>query len=224
MKEKLLLVTGFGVFPGAPENPTAWAMSQLEKSGWQPDGARLVVRTLPVTFDLWDAVMAPLLEELKPDGVVSFGLSAKATGVTLESTARNAVATDRPDFAGACAGSACVDEQGPQIHPTRLPLTDIVSALRRAGIPVARSDDAGDYLCNMLFYRLMAAGPAVSGFIHVPYLESQVARLKATGHAINAASTLTDEQMLRATTEVIQTCAQSLATTQTHGRISRQGA
>ena len=100
MSERLILATGFGVFPGAPENPTAWAMAEHERSGWQPEGARLATRTLPVRFDLWENELRPLLASAKPDAVISFGLSAKAVGMTLESTARNTIAKDRPDFTG----------------------------------------------------------------------------------------------------------------------------
>jgi pyroglutamyl-peptidase len=214
VRRPLVLATGFGVFPGAPENPTAWAMAELERSGWQPDGARLVTRTLPVRYDMWESEFQPLLASTKPDAVVAFGLSAKATGVTLESTARNCLATDRPDFTGACASTACVSEGAAAVLPTRLPLRDISVALRGAAIPIARSDDAGDYLCNLLFYRLIewaeSSPSRVAGFIHVPYLDSQVARLAAAGHALTCGSTLSEAQLLQATTIVVECCVRAL--------------
>lgn len=214
---RTILATGFSVFPGAPENPTAWAMEELKRSGWQPAGARLVTRTLPVQFDLWERGYQPLLAEFKPDVAVAFGLSAKAQGMTLESTARNRVATDRPDFTGACSSGDCVKADGPAVRPTRLPLRDISVALRKADVPVARSDDAGDYMCNLLFYRLMehaeAGGPAVAGFIHVPYLDNQARRLIATGAIADGVFTLSEAQLLRGVQVVIEVCAASLDST-----------
>ena len=200
MNLPLILATGFSAFPGAPENPTAWAMDELERTAWQPAGARLAVRTLPVRFDMWGTTMSPLLPALQPEAVVSFGLSARAMGITLESTARNRVATDRPDFTGACSGTGCVNEHGPAIYPSRLPLKEIAGRLQQTGVPMARSDDAGDYVCNMLFYKSMAAaevsGPKVAGFVHVPYLESQAQRLRAAGHTIVCGSVLNEGQLL----------------------------
>lgn len=214
MTKPLILATGFGVFPGAPENPTAWAMAEIERSGWQPEGAQIVTRTLPVRFDVWDGELRPLLASTKPDAVIAFGLSAKTNGVTLESTARNRVAMERPDFTGACAGSDCAVDGGADILPTRLPLRDISERLREAGIPIVRSDDAGDYLCNLLFYRLMdhaeAGGPKVAGFVHVPYLDAQVARLAAAGHALEYGGTLTETQLVQAVKIVVECCAQAL--------------
>ena len=209
MREVTIVATGFGVFPGAPENPTAWVIGKLERSGWRPDGARLLTHTFDVRFDLWERQAQPLIEKAKPDAFVAFGLSAKAKGVTLESTARNSVGTDRPDFAGACAVGACVIDEAPTVHPTRLPFVEISHALRTADVPVARSDDAGDYLCNLLFYRLMHEGPRVAGFVHVPYLDTQLARLRAAGHTLEAASTLTEGQLLTAVKTIIECCAQA---------------
>lgn len=214
MPQRIILATGFSIFPGAPENPTAWVMSELERTGWQPEGARLATRTLPVRFDLWESELQPLLVSTKPDAVVSFGLSAKATGVTLESTARNVVATDRLDFTGATSPRDRVSVEGPGILPTRLPLREISLALQRENVPMARSDDAGDYLCNLLFYKLMefaeAGGPKVAGFIHVPYLDVQAARLAATGLPLAQVSTLTEDQLIKGVKAIITVCVGAL--------------
>lgn len=209
-----ILATGFSVFPGAPENPTAWAMDELARIGWQPHGARLSMRTMPVRFDLWERDYDPLVTALNPDAVIAFGLSAKAKGVTLESTARNAVATDRPDHTGACAQGVCVIDEGTPVFPSALPLAEIEDTLRAAGIPVSHSDDAGDNVCNLVFYRLMtlarAGGPKIAGFIHVPYLDTQVARLAAAGHSVPHASTLTEAQLLTAVKITVNACASAL--------------
>jgi pyroglutamyl-peptidase len=206
-----ILVTGFSVFPGAPANPTAWAIERLKHEKWHPEGTELFTTTLPVRFDLWEREMEPLIERTNPDIVIAFGLSAKAAGVTLESIARNTVAVDRPDHTGACAAGACVVDAGPDTYPTRLPIAEISRALAKAGIPVSPSDNAGDYLCNLMFYRLVEraerGGPQIVGFVHLPYLDTQVARLAAQGHNVPHASTLTETQLLAAVKIVVETCA-----------------
>jgi pyroglutamyl-peptidase len=210
-----ILATGFSVFPGAPENPTAWAMAEIERTGWQPKGARLSTRTMPVRFDLWEREYAPLMTALQPDAVIAFGLSAKAKGVTLESTARNAVAADRPDHTGMCAAGVCVIDGAPTQLVTGLPIADIERRLTQANIPVDHSDDAGDYLCNLVFYRLMTnamiGGPQIAGFIHVPYLDTQIARLAAQGHPIEHASTLTESQLLATIQVSVDACVAALS-------------
>lgn len=210
-----VLATGFSVFPGAPENPTAWAMAELAREGWQPAGAQLTTRTLSARFDVWEREFAPLLADTKPDVVVAFGLSAKTSGITLESSARNRVACDRPDFTGAVAISEFVLAGGAEVLPARLPLQEISVALRMADVPVVRSDDAGDYICNLLLYRLLHAtqseGPRVTGFVHVPYLDTQIARLARAGHALEYGATLSEAQLLKAVKIVIECCVRAMA-------------
>ena len=214
MTRPLILATGFDVFPGAPENPTAWAIGELAREKWQPAAARLETAVLPVTFDMWEKHALPLIRRSRPLAVVAFGLSAKTTGFTLESTARNAVAKNRPDFSGQCAMDDCVHADGPPVHPSGLPLAEISKALHQAGLPIVRSDDAGDYLCNMLFYRLMHTAPDTgirsAGFIHVPYLTSQITRLRKQGKEIAHGASLDEAQLLSGVKAILETCATSL--------------
>lgn len=163
-----ILATGFGAFPGAPVNPTAWLMDDLR--AWHPERARLETRTLSVRFDVWETELAPLLDAVRPDAVVAFGLSAKATGITLETTARNRFAVDRADAAGRFAPSVLIDAAGP---PTRAAVVPDLSFVR--------SDDAGDYICNFVLYRLLAAGHD-AGFVHVPHMDPS--ELRAGARAI----------------------------------------
>jgi pyroglutamyl-peptidase len=63
-----------------------------------------------------------------------------------------------------------------------LPIKAAVAALREAGLPAAVSNSAGTFLCNHVFYGLMhetaKAGHAFrGGFLHVPYLPGQAARV-----------------------------------------------
>jgi pyroglutamyl-peptidase len=58
----------------------------------------------------------------------------------------------------------------------------MVKALRDQGIPASVSGSAGTFVCNHLFYGLMhflasEGGRRRGGFIHVPYLPEQAARL-----------------------------------------------
>ena len=206
-----ILVTGFSVFPGAPENPTAWAIAELERERWQPSGATLITRTLPVRYDIWPEIQGIIAHE-RPDAVIGFGLSAKATGFTLESTARNQLGHGRPDAAGTLAGSDRLDAEGRATFPSHLPLREINAALTKAGLPVSASDDAGDYICNLYFYRLMThmsahASPRIGGFIHVPYLEDQLPRLARAGLPTTHLKTLTQRQLLQGIKTIVTVVA-----------------
>src|SRR6185436_12157905 len=198
--QPLILATGFSVFPGAPENPTAWLIGELEREQWQPEGARLVTHVLPVRYDIWPDV-SKVIDREHPDSVIGFGLSAKATGFTLENTARNQLGLGRPDAAGELAASAHLIDGAPSTYPSRLPLREIEAGLKQADLPVAHSQDAGDYICNLFFYHLMTraaahGAPRIGGFIHVPYLDEQLPRLARNGLPIDHLHTMTKSQLL----------------------------
>ncbi len=170
-----LLLTGFSVFPGAPVNPTEALVRELRRQSGDI-GAKCTFRTevLDVDYSTIGDRLAAIAEEFVPDIALHFGLAAEAQGFRLEKFARNVVATDRPDNAGNYSGGT-IAGSGPADFESTLPRTGIVEALTGNGLPAMLDDQAGDYLCNAVFYlsrsgRCGAFSPSMSGFIHVPQL------------------------------------------------------
>ena len=171
-----ILVTGFTPFPGAPVNPTEHLVAALKSDpAGLPAGAELRAETLPVEYARVPGVLDALGRDFSPDIAIHFGLSARATGFTLERLARNAIAARKPDNAGVLPAPACIVEGAADL-PSTLPLDAMAAGLAAAGLPVCWSDDAGGYLCNYLFYLSRSPdfpgfAPAISGFVHVPLLK-----------------------------------------------------
>ena len=59
-----------------------------------------------------------------------------------------------------------------------LPIKDMVNALHQAGIPARVSNTAGTFVCNHIMYGVLhyaaQKGNVKAGFMHIPYLPSQV--------------------------------------------------
>jgi len=167
-----VLATGFGPFPGVPENPTDALMARLVAA--PPDlGADVAVTpyVFPTTYHGLEERLDRLGRTHAPDVAVHFGVASTATGFRIETLARNCRALDRVDASGAVPPDAAI-ASGETDRFSTLPVPAIVAALERAGIPVERSDDCGTYLCNALFFataaRLVPAfRPAIAGFVHV---------------------------------------------------------
>ena len=177
MRQPRILITGFSVFPGAPVNPTEHLIHALRSNPADlADLGELRTEILPVEYAAVPAILERLGADFAPDIAIHFGLSAKATGFTLERLARNEIARGKPDNAGVEPPATSIVEGAAHL-PSTLPLQDIASELASAGLPVAWSDDAGGYLCNYLFYlsrspSLPGFAPPVSGFVHVPPAKS----------------------------------------------------
>jgi pyroglutamyl-peptidase len=168
-----VLVTGFEPCPDAPVNPTEWLVAELRRDPPAGDGiAAFRAEVLPVDYAKVGPRLSEIGREFRPDIAIHFGLAAECSGFRLERVARNSFAGARADNAGALPEARAICD-GPETLPSGLPLDAIHDALAAAGLPVEWSDDAGAYLCNMVFTRSRAHAcegftPAMSGFVHVP--------------------------------------------------------
>jgi pyroglutamyl-peptidase len=164
-------MTGFGPFPGVLANPTETLVRGLAGRSAGDFGAReLRAIVLPAEYRRSWAVLRRLYARYAPDIVVHFGLSGRATAITLERVGRLACAPDHPDAAGFAPRLGRARRAGPTSLLATLPIDSIGAALTRKGFPVELSDDAGAYVCNATLYRSLHAAPPARrvGFVHVP--------------------------------------------------------
>jgi pyroglutamyl-peptidase len=169
--ELRLLVTGFGPFPGAPENPTETLVRTLAEEppeAFAASAMKAVV--LPTDYQRSWPMLRGLYSRFEPDVVVHFGLNGSANAIHIETVGVNLVDQKKPDASGYAPRSGRVRRGGPEKLFAMLPAEAILAALKRGGIPAQLSDDAGDYVCNATLYRSLYALPAgrTVGFIHVP--------------------------------------------------------
>lgn len=198
-----VLVTGFSAFPGAPFNPTERLIGALDAAPASLGGlGEIRTEVLAVEYESVPQRVDAIGAEFSPDIAIHFGLSEKAAGFTLERRARNAIAADRADNAGARPEATLIVPDGGDVA-SRLPLDQIHDALVAQDLPTSWSDDAGGYLCNYLFYlscgRLRPAfAPEMAGFIHVP-------PLKPLGED-GATQAMSHDELVAGALVVIETC------------------
>jgi pyroglutamyl-peptidase len=170
-----VLASGFEPFGGADVNPSQRVVEAL--SAAPPDGVELVTAVLPVSYARAAEELRTAVRQVHPDVVVCFGQADGRTGISVERFALNLDEAANVDNEGASSG-APIDPAGPLAYASTLPVDDLVSALRKEGIPAAPSRDAGGFLCNRVFYALMRVleqerPQARGGFVHVPVLPEQ---------------------------------------------------
>ena len=163
-----ILVTGFEPFGPDAVNAAWEAVSRLpEVIG----GAEILKRQLPVEYEAGPARLKALIGELAPDAVLSVGQAAGRAALTPELVGINWKDASLPDNAGVLCQGEPIDPDGADAHFSTLPVKEMVSAIRGAGVPAQLSLSAGGYICNATLYRL--AGLAKErgipgGFLHVP--------------------------------------------------------
>ena len=165
-----ILVTAFGAFPGAPDNPSADIVRLLQRRGrsaFARLGVRLATAVLPVVH-----AIAPRLDALvareNPDVIVHLGVAGRRRHVCVETRARNVASTTKPDADGRFRKSRILKTGGPAARRSGLSAGRLVASLRAAHIDAILSNDAGDYVCNAAFWRSLETTRAPAIFIHVP--------------------------------------------------------
>ena len=183
-----ILVTGFGPFPGAPDNPTGPLVRALAREDW-PE-ATVKAHVFPTRYKAVDRALPRLLKTFKPDAVIMFGLASRSRAIRVETLARNRI-SPHPDAGGATPGPCTIDPASRPNLPVRAPAAGLLRAVKRAGLPGRLSRNAGDYLCNYILWHATCAtadrtGPKLAAFIHVPPLSARMSpdRLEAAGEAI----------------------------------------
>lgn len=169
-RRPVILVTGFGAFPGAPANPTQAIVGRLRKHAVRRLarlGIDLRLVMLPVTFAQTAADLPRLLTEVAPDIVLHLGLAGKRKTITVETRGLNRLTILRQDAAGRVAPRIEVHRGGAFQLPARVPVSRIICAIGEGGLAARPSISAGDYVCNHALYVSLAEGFR-AGFIHVP--------------------------------------------------------
>jgi pyroglutamyl-peptidase len=175
-------------------------------------GHRVVSRLLPTEWEAAPVRLAAWYAREKPRLALHFGVSGRAEGFVIETLARN-TACAKADATGALPEAACVAPGGPNSIEVRLPTSEIAKRLGALGLPVAISDDAGDYLCNAILYKSLAiceapGQTAAAGFIHLP-----VSLPRREKGDVADGSALDWEGALAGGLEIIRTCLGRPATT-----------
>lgn len=169
-------ITGFEPFGGADSNASWEAVRLLPGTiGLAGGSAPLTRDLLPVAFTAATAAARSVVGRLRPDVVVHVGEQAGARTVVLETTAYNEATARIPDNTGLRPTGEALVPGGAPLQRTTWPAAALVGRLSAAGLPVARSDDAGRYVCNATLYAALDAAShlpeaerPVIGFVHVP--------------------------------------------------------
>ena len=138
---------------------------------------------LPCAYDLCVVELVSLIESLRPRAVLMTGQAARRGTVCVERFARKATDAAAPDNRGAFGAMA---EDGPDAIETTTPARQIAQAIRGVGVAARVSTDAGDYVCNHLYYHALRrlngdSTPIPAVFIHLPATPEQSPRGASRG-------------------------------------------
>jgi pyroglutamyl-peptidase len=206
------LVTGFDAFGGDKINPSILAVGRLKR---RIGGIAIHTVELPTSYGRSPIVLRAAIHEVQPDIVLGVGQAGGRSELCLERVAINVQDARIKDNDGKQPLDRPVVRNGPAAYFSTLPVKACVAEMRKAGLPAAVSNSAGTFVCNHVFYATMdMAKQHRMGFLHIPYLPEQAARL-------GGAPSMSLDDIVRGIEIVLATSAARQTDLQTvEGRIS----
>jgi len=164
-----VLLTGFEPFGNSSLNPSGEIIKAIKADS-------IIGAILPVTFGGSAQALIKLIKLHKPDAVLCLGQAEGRHAITPERVAVNLDDARIADNVGNMPADQLIVESGPAAYFSTLPVKEMVSAMKNAGVPAAVSMSAGTFVCNHLFYSLqhhLYGSTVRSGFMHVPLMDQQ---------------------------------------------------
>lgn len=171
-----MLLTGFEGYGGRSDNPSAMVTEAL--AGQVIAGETIETAVLPVTMHDIQANIERLIDQYQPRLIVCLGLAPGEPMIRIEKIAVNQADFQIRDNNGDINRGALL-EDGPAAFEATLPVHNLNTELLDAGFPARVSYTAGTFLCNAVSYFALNYCTkhyphTKAGFIHLPYLPSQV--------------------------------------------------
>ena len=169
-----IIVTGFDPFGGETINPSIECVKALPEI----EGVELIRLELPTVFKESAKRLNEVINDVKPDAVLSVGQAGGRPGITMERIAINVDDARIPDNISQQPIDEAIQLDGEAAYFSTLPIKRIVKAIREAGIPAEVSNSAGTFVCNHIMYQALFAAtkadkPFKAGFMHIPFIPEQ---------------------------------------------------
>ena len=169
-----IIVTGFDPFGGETINPSIECVKALPEI----EGVELIRLELPTVFKESAKRLNEVINDVKPDAVLSVGQAGGRPGITMERIAINVDDARIPDNVSQQPIDEKIQVEGEAAYFSTLPIKRIVKAIREAGIPAEVSNSAGTFVCNHIMYQALFAAtkadkPFKAGFMHIPFIPEQ---------------------------------------------------
>ena len=169
-----IIVTGFDPFGGEKINPSIECVKALPEI----EGVELFRVELPTVFKESAKRLNEVINDVKPDAVLSVGQAGGRAGITMERIAINVDDARIPDNISQQPIDETIQTEGEAAYFTTLPIKRIVKAIREAGISAEVSNSAGTFVCNHIMYQSLFAAtkadkPFKAGFMHIPFIPEQ---------------------------------------------------
>ncbi|MEG2353640.1 MAG: pyroglutamyl-peptidase I [Clostridium sp.] len=177
-----VLITGFDPFGGEKINPALEAVKAMQNTIL---GSEVIKLQIPTVFGKAVVKIEEAIQLHSPDIVISIGQAGGRFDINPERVAINIDDARIADNDGQQPIDEVIQADGATAYLSNLPIKAMVKHISCNGIPASVSNSAGTFVCNNVMYGILymidKKYPNIKGgFIHVPFIPSQVLNKKNT--------------------------------------------
>jgi pyroglutamyl-peptidase len=181
MQSIVAVVTGFDAYGSISANPSAQVVTEMRLS--DEHGITLIREVLPTSYGRASQRIVDLIRSQKPDILVMFGHSPRASALRLERCARNQT-TSRSRDNDDLKLEGPIDTAGPDRMDATANVDDVLSKIASLRPSPYVSENAGGYVCNYVYYTALREIrqrrlTTKCMFAHLPTVSSAVERSEA---------------------------------------------
>lgn len=175
MDEKLIIVSGYGVFMGHEEKNASWEAVKLLPNKITIDDKNYNIEKiqLAVEYDDVDKKVHEIWSK-DPELVIHVGVHGSASKLHLEKCAKNGFMSKDYCCKKLCDPILCLENSGKcQRLETKIDVDRITKSLNETHCKnmFAASCDVGQYLCGYVYIKSLDKNPERALFIHVPCID-----------------------------------------------------
>ncbi|MBN3310815.1 PGPI peptidase, partial [Amia calva] len=156
----------------------------LEEAGLGED-VELHIKELPVSYSKAQELVVSLWKTFRPQLAVHVGIAPGCRAIMVEQSGKNQAYKER-DVRGVCPANYCCIEGGPERIDSVIDMKSLTRHLRKLGLDIIYSRDAGRYLCDFVYYTSLYHSSGRAALIHIPTSGS----LTATGRLLPSLKTI----------------------------------
>ncbi|OWZ84661.1 pyroglutamyl-peptidase I [Natranaerobius trueperi] len=173
---KKVLLTGFDPFGEDSINPSWEAVKEL------PDkisNGTIKICQVPTVFDKSIEEVTKMIDKWDPDIIICIGQAGGRFDITIERVAINIDDARIADNEGKQPIDRTIKKDGEPAYFSNLPIKAMSKNIKDNGLPASVSNTAGTFVCNHIMYGVLhyikqTNSTKKGGFIHVPFIPSQV--------------------------------------------------
>lgn len=130
---------------------------------------------LPVKLNSSYQILNKKIEEINPEAIILCGQAASRKVISIETTAKNIITKKVSDDDEVDVNNSVIIENVSDFYYSKFPTNEALSRLISLEIPVELSSNAGEYICNSLYFKTLHYHPNIpSVFIHFPLYKGQI--------------------------------------------------